>query len=57
MLPLNMTDEAMEKTTLEVLDYTTYFGVDIDRDYNHSRGPHKMVVKSTASKDHIACIP
>ena len=38
---LNMTDDAMEETTIEVVDYMTLFGVEIDRDYNFEKGMHK----------------
>ena len=45
-----MTDDAMEQTTLEILNYATYFGVDIDRDFNKSRGLHKFL---KPKNDHI----
>ena len=53
---LNMTDEAMEDTKIEVIDYMTLFGIEIDRDTNHERGMHKCR-KVGGKEDFLAIIP
>ena len=53
---LNMTDEAMEETKIEVIDYMTLFGIEIDRDTNHDKGLHKLR-KVGGKEDFLAIIP
>ena len=53
---LNMTDDAMEETKIEVVNYMTLVGVEIDRDSNFEKGMHTCS-KVAGKEDHLAITP